>query len=187
MVPAGLTLVSPASGKWDVPLGSDDQVSLANFVLKTSSGGGGGGGNGSGGGGGGGGDVAGPRVLSFRPLVAGKKKPATYVLTFDEVLNSALAGRTSEYVFVDAGKDRKYGTRDDRKISIKKAVYNAAARTVTLTPGKALAAKTKYRFTVMGTSAGLKNTQGNLLDGRGNGQPGSDYVAFIKGGHVTPS
>ena len=138
------------------------------------------------GGGGGGGAVAGPRVVSFKPVTA-RKKPVTYVLRFDEALSAALAGRTSEYLFVDPGKDRKYGTRDDRRIAIKKAVYNAADRTVTLTPIKALAAKTKYRFTIAGSSAGLKDALGNLLDGRGNGQPGSDYVVFIKGGHVTLS
>jgi hypothetical protein len=50
-----------------------------------------------------------------------------------------------------------------------------------------LTAKTKYRLTATGTGAGLQDTQGNLLDGNGNGQPGSDYVVFTKSGQVTIS
>jgi hypothetical protein len=40
----------------------------------------------------------------------------------------------------------------------------------------------RYTLTINGTtSSGLKNPSGDLLDGAGNGQPGSDYVTTITG------
>ena len=61
--------------------------------------------------------------------------------------------------------------------SVTSAVYNSADDTVTLSFGQRLNVHLIYTITVNGMSPnGLTSTTGVLLDGAGNGQPGSNYV-----------
>ena len=57
------------------------------------------------------------------------------------------------------------------------AVYNPLAHTVTLHPATRLYLFRRYKLVVNGMPpAGLASPSGILLDGLGNGVPGSDYV-----------
>ena len=63
-----------------------------------------------------------------------------------------------------------------RVIGIKSAVYDAAARTVTLHPKQRISIHYKYQpDRRLWQTYGLTDAQGRLLDGAADGQPGSDY------------
>ena len=66
------------------------------------------------------------------------------------------------------------------QIRVVSAIYDSATHTVTLVPAERLNIHRRYRLTINGTtSSGLTNPSGTLLDGVGNGEPGSDYVTSI--------
>jgi hypothetical protein len=66
------------------------------------------------------------------------------------------------------------------RIVVISAVYDSATDTVTLVPAGRLNVHWKYRLTVVGNDpSGLTSPSGVLLDGAGNGQPGSDYVTSL--------
>jgi len=109
-------------------------------------------------------------------------QPTRLVLTFSEPLDPSHAQDLSNYTLVAPGHDGRFGTRDDQVIRINSATYNPTTRTVTLTPSRHLNWYRRYRITVNGTgAAGLTDLAGNLLDGNGDGRPGGDYVAIIRG------
>jgi hypothetical protein len=59
-------------------------------------------------------------------------------------------------------------------------VYDPAAQTVALTLARRINLHRGARLTVTGTGLdGVATASGILLDGRGTGQPGSDYVATV--------
>ena len=81
-------------------------------------------------------------------------------------LDLASAVNLANYRLVTAGRDKKFGTRDDKIIALRSASYNPTTHKVTLVPRKKLAVSVKYRLTVNGTSAsGVEDLAGNLLDG----------------------
>jgi hypothetical protein len=96
------------------------------------------------------------------------------VLTFDRKLNAAEAQRLGNYELLSPGKDRRFGTRDDRVLALRSAVYDPAANTVTLTPVKRLKTNQAFRITVQDA---VTDVDGNLLDGDANGQAGGDFIA----------
>jgi streptogramin lyase len=97
--------------------------------------------------------------------------PTTLVLTFNEPLDPTSAQNVGNYRIV--------GPRG-WTIPVVSAVYNAANDTVTLSPSSRLNVHAAYQLTVNGTgSSGVKNIFGDLLDGAGTGQPGSDFVATL--------
>lgn len=104
----------------------------------------------------------------------------TLVATFDQDLNPTPAQNVNNYTLIWAGHDRRFGTHDDRKVPIVTAVYNNAARTVTLTTANRLPLRGLYGLVINGKAPnGLTSASGTFLDGRGNGSPGTDYVKFF--------
>jgi hypothetical protein len=100
-------------------------------------------------------------------------QPTTFVLTFSAALDPASAQDLANY-HLNSISGHKLG----RAIRIKAATYNPADNTVTLHPGVRVHLFAQYRLVVNGsTPTGVKGATGLLLDGNGNGQPGSDYVA----------
>jgi hypothetical protein len=112
----------------------------------------------------------GPKVMSV--LRYGYHAQSTFlVINF----NSALAISTAE----DAANYTIVGPAG-RRIKVSSAVYDAATNTVMLKPAERLNIHRTYRLTVNGTTdPGLSNPSGTLLDGAGNGQPGSNYVTSL--------
>jgi virginiamycin B lyase len=100
-------------------------------------------------------------------------RPTLLVLTFDRPLNPGRAQDPGNYRIVELGEPR-------REIRVGAAVYDAAARTVTLSPVRRLNLHDLFRLTVNGTGpGGLTDTSGNLLDGRNNGDSGSNFVTIV--------
>ena len=103
-------------------------------------------------------------------------QPTSIVLTFSEPMDPTRAEALGNYTLVAPGHGHS------RVIPLKAARYNGAAQTVTLFPSQLLSLHRVYQITVNGMAPlGLTNTSGVLLDGRGNGQPGTNFVAILRG------
>ncbi len=132
--------------------------------------------------GGGGGVIpvtpAGPRVLSavWTKVKVGRKKVQALVVAFDGDLAAASAEQKSLYSMSDAGRDRRFNTRDDKSLSFKSAAYDQGRRAVTLVPRAVPTKKQMIRFTI---SDRLASTLGRRLDGNGDGLEGDSYFAYF--------
>jgi hypothetical protein len=110
------------------------------------------------------------------------------VLTFSEALDRAGAENAANYHLVAAGRDGRFGTRDDRMIPIKSAVCDPGRHAITLTTAQRLSWTEPYEIWVNGSSpTGVTDLAGNLLDGNSDGKPGGDYVAVFLGGGLFTS
>lgn len=96
-----------------------------------------------------------PRIISA--VIVKKKGKQFIVLTFDRDLAPQTVRTKGNYVLRGAGKDRRYNTRDDARLKVKSVVHDAARRTVTLTPSKAIARNLPFRLAVQGL-AGVDGT-----------------------------
>jgi uncharacterized repeat protein (TIGR01451 family) len=125
-------------------------------------------------------DTVGPTISNVL-LPNPNAKTTPLVLTFSEDLDFARAANLANYRLVTAGRDKKFGTRDDVVVVLRSATYNAIARTVTLLPRKKLTVSVPYRLTVDGASAsGVADRAGNLLDGDRDGRVSGSYLALVK-------
>jgi uncharacterized repeat protein (TIGR01451 family) len=126
------------------------------------------------------GDLAGPRVIGFR-REGFHRRPTTLVLTFDDALDPARAVDQANYRLLDGGRDGRFGTRDDRDIPVRGLSYDPILHAVTIRPTHLLSLKQRYRLTVSGAApGGVSDEFGNLLDGQGTGQAGSDFVRIVR-------
>jgi hypothetical protein len=99
-------------------------------------------------------------------------QPSTIVLTFGASLDPARAQNTSNYQISQAGKDKRFGTADDKVIPVGSAVYDAALGTVTLRPTKRLSLGKEFRLFVKGpdglfsldSNTGIEDEFGNCGD-----------------------
>ena len=99
-------------------------------------------------------------------------QPTTFVLTFSTALEPAPAEDVANYRL-----NRVFGHRLGRAIPIKAAIYDPTTDTVALHPAHRVYLFGHYRLEVNGsTPTGVAGATGLLLDGIGNGQPGSDFV-----------
>ena len=99
-------------------------------------------------------------------------------LRFDRDLDDRAARNLGNYVLVGAGRDGRLGTRDDRRIKLIAATYNAETRTVKLIPEHLLSTSRAYEMTAHAT--GLVGVKGALLDGNGDGVTGDDFVVRVR-------
>jgi hypothetical protein len=113
-------------------------------------------------------------------VVKNKKHQITEViLAFSGGLNATEASSVAEYSLVEAGKKGSFTAKTAKAIKLLSAVYNSANDTVTLTPKKIVLRK-KAQLVVDGEApSGLEDSQGRLIDGNRNGQPGSNAVSII--------
>ncbi len=97
-------------------------------------------------------------------------------LTFDAPLNSALATDAANYELIGATKGQV--------ISFGAPAYNPVTHTVTIVPSAPLASNQYFEIEVLGTGpTAIRDIAGNILDGAGNGAPGSNYVAYFGQGN----
>jgi uncharacterized repeat protein (TIGR01451 family) len=102
------------------------------------------------------------------------------VVFFSTPLAAAQAQDVSNYRIVTLGGPGRGGSLIGHVTRVRKAVYNAAAGTVTLYMAHRLDIHNRYRFTIAGAAPdGLMGTDGVHLDGAANGIAGSDYVSYI--------
>lgn len=114
----------------------------------------------------------GPQVTSLARF-GFHAQPTILVLTFDGPLDAASASDTANYRVVGPVSRRGKGGRVDEVLN---AVYDAANNTVTPSRRHRLNDHYHDRLTVIGTApSGVSGPTGVLLDGAGNGQPGSDF------------
>ena len=125
-------------------------------------------------------ETVGPVVVSFqRSSTRGRK--ARLTLAFSELLDPARASDLGNYRLVSPGRDGRFGTRDDRRIKIRLAAYDPATATVTLRPPAGICLRGRFRLTLNGMApGGIADLVGNLLDGDGDGRPGSDYAVTFR-------
>ena len=101
------------------------------------------------------------------------EQPTEFVLTFSSALDPARAQDVQNYALAPIGPGGQIG----RKIRIVSAVFDPLTLTVTLHPATRVYLFARYLLVVNGTTpAGLASPIGTLLDGRGDGEPGSNYV-----------
>src|SRR5262249_51176022 len=93
-------------------------------------------------------------------------------------LNPTSAQKPAGYWVVLPGKDHRFGTRDDKIVKIRKAIYQASTKTVTLTPASRLAAGSSVELVVSGTTTKVHpvDVWGRPIDGNKDGKPGGNYV-----------
>lgn len=90
-------------------------------------------------------------------------------------LNLASAGRTANYRLTFAGRDRRFGTRDDQVVALASARYTPTSGLVTLTPRGRLNLQSTLRLTALN----LTDDRGRPLDGDRDGKPGGSFAAQI--------
>jgi uncharacterized repeat protein (TIGR01451 family) len=145
-----LTAQARVSGNQTDPTPADDSITQLTMVSRAT----------------------GPMVTSVHRF-GFHARPTLLVLTFDRPLNPERAQDPGNYQIVALGGSR-------RNIRVRSAVYDAAARTVTLSPVHRLNLHDLFRLTVIGTGpSGLTDTSGNLLDGQNDGNPGSNFVTIV--------
>jgi virginiamycin B lyase len=118
-------------------------------------------------------------TVSAAPTVTGVQRfgfhaqATALVLSFDTQLDPERAQDPHNYQIVALEGSR-------RRIRIKRAVYDSATRTVTLSPVLRLNLHNRFRLTVIGTGhGGVTDISGNLLDGQSNGDPGTNFVTLV--------
>ena len=119
---------------------------------------------------------SGPQVISVQRY-GFHAQPTSIVITFNQDMNPTTTSNVNAYQILAPGPDRVPGTADDVNVPISSATYNAATRTVTLVPAHSLYLYDEYLLIVKGTgSNAVTDANGVALDGKANGQPGSDYM-----------
>jgi hypothetical protein len=109
-------------------------------------------------------------------------EPTHLVLTFSTPLNAASALNLVAYRLVLLAPGKERGTLRAIVIKLKSAVYDPVHQRVTLRPRQRLNLRRPYLLTASGTGpSAIKSAAGLALDGKGTGQPGSDYQALILG------
>jgi hypothetical protein len=116
-------------------------------------------------------------------LVVRKGVLKSIVLTVSAALRADTANSPANYSLWLAGKDKKFGTKDDKHVKLRTPVYDEAENTITLTPKGRLAAATKRQLRVNGSA--ILDLLNRPLDGNRDLQPGGDFVATLKKKKVT--
>ena len=112
----------------------------------------------------------GPQVTSVQRY-GYHAQPTYLVINFNSPLYPTAAQNVSNYQIVGPGNHR---------IKVRTAIYNPATHVVTLMPAQRLILRQTYTLKINGMApSGLTNPEGLLLDGAGNGQPGTDYITSL--------
>jgi hypothetical protein len=116
--------------------------------------------------------------VQLQKVAAGKHKTSlAIVVQFTGALNPAAAGNLAGYSLVSAGKDKTFGTKDDKPVPLASATYNPAANTVTLIPRKPLVLSPPLQLHLIAQT--LTDMLGRPLDRNHDGQPGGDFTATL--------
>jgi uncharacterized repeat protein (TIGR01451 family) len=110
-------------------------------------------------------------------LKVGRKKEQVITLTFDGALSALSVGRLGIYRLAAAGRDKKYGTKDDKITKIKAATFDNKTNTLTLRTKTALNLANPLQLLIK--SGSLTDNLGRAVDGSRDGQPGGDVMAIV--------
>ena len=103
------------------------------------------------------------------------------VVSYSGALDPGHAQDLRDYHLVTAGRDKKFGTRDDKRVALASATYDPAAHTVRLSP-RGNVSNQKLQLSI--TAAGTLDAQHRPIDGNRDGQPGGDFRAIFGTGGV---
>jgi hypothetical protein len=111
-------------------------------------------------------------------------KVQSIILSFSGPLDASSAKNRTDYWLVLPGRDRVFGTRDDRRYRFRTAAYQPGTNTVRLVP--AIPLSTRQPFEVIAIASGSKgmvrDIYGRPIDGNRDGQAGGDFVAIFRPG-----
>jgi hypothetical protein len=105
---------------------------------------------------------------------------------FSGSVNPTQAQKKSTYRITLAGKGGSFRARNARVIKLRSAVYKATSDMVVLDLKGQVALGEPLQVVVDGVGpSGLHDSDGRLIDGNDDGQPGSNAVAVIQRSGVT--
>ena len=92
-----------------------------------------------------------------------KKPKMVLVVSFGGALDQGTAENLNDYHLIAAGRDEKFGTRDDKKVTLTPPIYDASNHTVTLMP-KSTVPNQMLKLTITVTQT--INAEGRPTNGR---------------------
>lgn len=122
------------------------------------------------------------QLVELNTITSGKVGFGSLLIRFSRELNSATATNLKNYKFISAGKDKKFGTKDDKVVTIKSAaLVKSDSKMLSVQFKTGLPVNDDYRLTV----TALKDKSGKLVDGDKNGTEGGTITAYIRKGVIT--
>jgi len=124
-------------------------------------------------------------VTGASDVLNSKNQVTQIVIDFSGPLNASQAVQRCHYRLAFPGSNGSYTARNARVVLLKKPVYDATDYTVTLTPGRPFALTRKAELVINGNPPnGLRDSQGNLIDGNDDGHPGGNAIVFLSSSGV---
>jgi glucose/arabinose dehydrogenase len=104
---------------------------------------------------------------------------SSVTLSFSGPLDPSSARSRTSYWLVLPGRDRVFGTRDDRRYRFRSDAYSASSGTVTLVPSVRITSRQTFQVIAVASGSGamIRDSYGRPIDGNRDGQPGGDFVA----------
>jgi hypothetical protein len=126
-----------------------------------------------------------PVTVTGVHLIENRRHVVTQIVVeFSGPVNAAEADSVATYRLATAGKQGSFTAKNAGLLRLKLASYDGTS-VVTLTPRKAFALAKPVQLSIDGEApAGLQDSQGQLIDGNHDGQPGGNAVAVIRRGGV---
>jgi plastocyanin len=114
-------------------------------------------------------------------IATNKRRMVTRItLDWSAPLNASEAGSVSLFHLSVPGTKGSFAARNARTIKIKSATWMPGSNEVVLKPAKPFALSKPVQLKVSGQGAtGLEDSQGRLIDGERDGQPGGDAIAIL--------
>lgn len=120
--------------------------------------------------------AANPPLVTVASAKLTKKKNAVAAiqLAFSGDVDPSSTGPFADIALLSAGKDRKFGTRDDVATRFRSTKYDPASRTMTLSPRTPLGPSGTFRIRLNGVADRL----GRAIDSDGDGVAGGSFVTI---------
>jgi hypothetical protein len=115
-----------------------------------------------------------PRVTSFT-ITKKRSALAAIAIGFSEALLPGGATSLGSYRLTSAGRDKRFGTKDDKMLNLAVVTYDSKTHTVKLVARGKAPLNQPLQLVASGAGA-LADLAGNVLDGNGDGKPGGDFV-----------
>ncbi len=118
--------------------------------------------------------------------VRGRRSVTEIIVSLSDPVNAAQADSPGSYRLVAANGRGSFTSGNSPVMKLRSAVFDPANDTVILTPRMPFAFNRAVELTIFGRpDSGIDDTFGRPIDGDNNGAPGSNALAFIRGGAVT--
>jgi hypothetical protein len=123
-----------------------------------------------------------PRITGVSTFRNGRRQLTSLSIQVDSLLDPASVANLASYNLRLPGRDRRFGTRDDRIVRFQRVTYDPTANLIVLVARRPFLTgpRTGMRLTVLGTLIRAANG-GALLDGDGDGNPGGNFVSTFVG------